>query len=186
MTPCLLDVNPVSALHGNHEGHPKNVSPATGLYRKTKGPAHKEKMGKRTPGLSTCQILGTFERTGQLGAPRSPVHRLGTGLANPADALSSYQSDARPSDQQIVIESELLAAIRSKSARVRAILRSCADPESASFAPRFGLKTANSSLGAISLGPPIIALDSPLPSRHVTRGSGLSNGREPRVLSVQA
>ena len=29
----------------------------------------------------------------------------------PADALSSYQSNARPSNQQIVIESELLAAI---------------------------------------------------------------------------
>jgi hypothetical protein len=35
----------------------------------------------RTPGLSTCQILGTFERTGQLGANRAgPYIDWGKGL----------------------------------------------------------------------------------------------------------
>jgi hypothetical protein len=144
MTPRLLDVNPVTALDRNHEGHRKNVSPAPSLHRKTKEPAHSEKMGTRTPGLRHLSNLRDVLENGPARSkPRWPVHRLGTGLVKPADALSSYQSDARPSNQQIVIESELLAerfagcvclsATRGARARQPPVLQLEAYPQSQSF-----------------------------------------------------
>jgi hypothetical protein len=52
------------------------------------------------------------KRTGQLGLHLAgPLHRLGTGLVKPADALSTYQSDAQASNQQLVIESELRVVV---------------------------------------------------------------------------